>query len=599
MTLTEKFSLTDRFDSVVLLTWSNWRTEMRSNRYHYSIRFARNLPVLFVQPDLQEKSYRFESTEVENIVILHVSCVYGQVQNRLLRRALAERGIKKPLLWIYNVHFVDFVVNFRAPLKIYHATEDYFTPDFMVLSGTKEIRRKLKWILAFSQLLVTVSEGVREDYFQKGKYSGESLVLENGCDFSYWGLKPVEIQHLITRKTKRAALYQGGISHKIDFPLLENLVTHMPDWEFWFCGEFFNCFDEWDALLKHKNVRYFGKLHPDEVRKLSLEAMVGLIPFLQNDWIIERSSPLKAFEYAACGLPVVTVPIKSLLTFPRIFSFATNAVEFMEEIQQAIASRADVEKIALRLEAARGQDYDQRFEKLLCRIGSLYDKDHLEAPENKTRRTFGVTERDIKRIGIQAKKTRAYWSVLIYRAGQRITYLIQLLNQMVWWASRLARWAFMLFGFFLILMRMFLSIKILLEILLNYIRQPDIRKALGPLSYVKSLFVLGMVKRAMTMSLEGEHWFRVVVQINPEAGSILFTSVAITDGKSVLTPPWSSVESALRNTVIHQMSWDHAVTGSYVFYPFIGSKRFTVPLGNNSVFSLDVLAYGMVKAGSK
>src|SRR5437016_5499446 len=60
-------ALNQYFDGVVMLTWSDWRTEPRSNRYHYATRFARSLPVLFVQPDGVGRSCSFEETEVPGV----------------------------------------------------------------------------------------------------------------------------------------------------------------------------------------------------------------------------------------------------------------------------------------------------------------------------------------------------------------------------------------------------------------------------------------------------------------------------------------------------------------------------------------------------
>src|SRR5438105_90692 len=65
--------LADRFDAVVILTFeSNWKIEPRSNRYHYATRFARHLPVIFVQVTGQVGEYRFEDTEIPNLTLLHL-----------------------------------------------------------------------------------------------------------------------------------------------------------------------------------------------------------------------------------------------------------------------------------------------------------------------------------------------------------------------------------------------------------------------------------------------------------------------------------------------------------------------------------------------
>ena len=100
--------LTMPFDAVVMLTLSDWRTEMRSNRYHYATRFAKRLPVIFVQPDLHERRYAYEESDVEGVVLLHVYRDYGWRQSCLLRRALREKALRRALFWVYNTQFVEF-----------------------------------------------------------------------------------------------------------------------------------------------------------------------------------------------------------------------------------------------------------------------------------------------------------------------------------------------------------------------------------------------------------------------------------------------------------------------------------------------------------
>ena len=91
-------TLSQKFDAVVMLTFSKWHTEMRSNRYHYATRFARHLPVIFVQPDLEEPGFRYEPTEVRGMSLLHLYSRYGWKQNGLLNAALVQRvGVDEDL----------------------------------------------------------------------------------------------------------------------------------------------------------------------------------------------------------------------------------------------------------------------------------------------------------------------------------------------------------------------------------------------------------------------------------------------------------------------------------------------------------------------
>src|SRR5262245_30184383 len=97
----------EKFDAVVMLTWSNWRNDPRSNRYHFASRFARLAPVVFVQEDARGPRAEFEGTEFPNVSVLHApktSASFGCDQRviREVSTALRGRGIVRPLVWVYN-----------------------------------------------------------------------------------------------------------------------------------------------------------------------------------------------------------------------------------------------------------------------------------------------------------------------------------------------------------------------------------------------------------------------------------------------------------------------------------------------------------------
>ena len=356
--------LTQHFDAVVMLTASDWHAEMRSNRYHYASRFARYLPVLFVQPDVAEPKVELEQSELAGVSIVHVYKTYGWTQCALLRSLLHRRGITSPLFWVYNWQFLPFIELGGAACIAYHATEDYFSSAFNL---HRRHLRDLRTVLRRTDLLIAVSEGVKASYERQGGYRGESLLLTNGCDFGFWALRPGE---RVPPPRERVALYQGGIHRKIDFALMDELVRRMPDWEFWFCGVAAVNMPEWLSLCCHANVRYHGKLRPEEVRSLALQATLGMIPFVQKDWIFERAFPLKAFEYVACGLPVVSVPIKALSGYADVISCARTAEEFQAAMRAQALTRNDPDALARRRQAAQAHDYEIRFA-ALCSAPAL------------------------------------------------------------------------------------------------------------------------------------------------------------------------------------------------------------------------------------
>ena len=347
------------FDTVVMLTVSDWASEPRSNRYHYATRFARTSPVIFVQPDRAEGGYHFSPSGHPGIEILHVSQSFDEEQAQTLSKVLAESRVGNMLLWVLNPNYGLAVEKIESDMCVFHATEDYFQKELgRQLQAT--FYTKLTKLLGTVDLLVAVSEGVRNSYVRKGGYLGDVIVLENGCDYKFWQTFSGE------PRGERIVLYQGGINYRLDAELISELAELLPDWQLRFCGTRDPRWTTWDEVLaRHPNVRDLGNLSPEDFAKESWRATVGIIPFIQSSFIVDVSFPLKAFEYVACGLPVVTVPIRSLERWPALFADARDAKEFAVKIRKASLLVDDAELIRLRAATAAQRDYDVTFDRLM------------------------------------------------------------------------------------------------------------------------------------------------------------------------------------------------------------------------------------------
>jgi glycosyltransferase involved in cell wall biosynthesis len=365
-----------RFDSVVMLTWSNWKTEPRSNRYHYATRFARHVPVLFVQPDGAQPCE--EPSDNANIALLHVGSRYGARQLAPVSVALERRGLSRPLLWSYNPFYRDLARYFPRSMRIHHATEDYFMLQHYQLPADLATRcrglyhrRKLQYrlILALrdADLVVCVTPGVANAIRRSCGPDTPVLVLQNGCDYAFWSKRVGPA----ARGRGRVAVYQGGINERLDAQLLADVMRRLPSWEFRFCGPISRSFDAWKAVSGQPNYRYLGMLAPEALADELQQADVGLIAFVDHPALSEQSLPLKAFEYAASGLPVVSTPIRALSDYPAVFRFARSAAEFAAAMLDAASRRHDPAELEVRLAAARAQDYDRRFDELLAALAPL------------------------------------------------------------------------------------------------------------------------------------------------------------------------------------------------------------------------------------
>ena len=332
----------ERFDAVVMLTASDWSAEPRSNRYHYATRFARVSKVIFVQPDRMSNGFSFSHSGVGDLEILHVPERFDQAQANAIGEALEKRNIRHPLIWTYSPHYADVIQELGGVLSVFHATEDFFQPELRgQLPAT--FYSRLTRLLNRLDLLVVVSEGVRDSYVQQGRYRGEVLLLENGCDFEFW-LAHRETLANRASSQRKTAFYQGGINYRLDVDLIAGVARKLPDWEFRFCGARDPSFADWKTVRRLPNVVDLGFLSPEEVAKEAWRADVGIIPFIRKPFIVEKSLPLKAFEYVACDLPVVSVPIRALERWPELFAFAETPEQFSREMLRVAETKPDPEQ---------------------------------------------------------------------------------------------------------------------------------------------------------------------------------------------------------------------------------------------------------------
>lgn len=353
--------LATEFDAVVMLTWSDWNNEPRSNRYHYASRFQNTLPVLFLQHrNLQREGIHVEPSELEGLDLVNVNCGLAEKDVADIKQLLSARGIKRPLLWIYDsMNYQALIDAMPMAFKVYHATEDYLSETKGWNQAMALMARSVINVIPSVNFMVFVCQGIVDSYYKRGGYKGPGVVIENGCDAEYF-IERAERYTLTESPAKNpVAIFQGGINHRLDYGLILELVKNMPDWEFRFCGAAEES-NGWSRILELPNLRYFGAVAPEEFTRQMCEATVGIIPFIQDQWI-RNSLPLKAYEYVACGLPVVTVPITALERETELMAVATTAEEFNAAMRRVAATRHDPVMLHRRRQVALANSYNSRF----------------------------------------------------------------------------------------------------------------------------------------------------------------------------------------------------------------------------------------------
>ncbi len=380
----------------MMLTWSDWATESRSNRYHYAVRFARHVPVLFVQPDAAAGAPTTSAPSgVPGITIVHAPSQSDGARADAIAQCAVAAGCTRPLLWIYNPNFPDVQARYPLALAIFHATEDYFSLEHYRIAGTalasaaqhREIlalQMRFLRMLSIADAIVAVTEGVAQSYREQGGFAGPAIVLANGCDFAFWSESPTEARF----RGARIVAYHGGINARLDDALILGVTNRLPDWEFRFYGPVDPAFKAWETIVARPNVRYLGILRPEELRVALREAAVGFMPYLPTRLHVERALPLKAFEYCAMGIPVATIAMRNLPEDNLAFGIAGDAAGFARNIVELGALREDPAGLAARHGLARRFDFEENFRRLLQYLPSLDRADRRRRLANLRARVF-------------------------------------------------------------------------------------------------------------------------------------------------------------------------------------------------------------------
>jgi GT2 family glycosyltransferase/glycosyltransferase involved in cell wall biosynthesis len=109
--------------------------------------------------------------------------------------------------------------------------------------------------------------------------------------------------------------YVGAVSEWFDFELLEYCAKALKDFKFIIIGN--RDVEIPSFISKLKNIEFVGEIKYTEVPEKMGEFTVGIIPFKINK-LINAVDPVKAYEYAAVGVPTVVTDMREVQAISRI-----------------------------------------------------------------------------------------------------------------------------------------------------------------------------------------------------------------------------------------------------------------------------------------
>ncbi len=188
------------------------------------------------------------------------------------------------------------------------------------------------------------------------------VLVENGVDPGHFA-PPAALPREYGAIPGPRVLYMGAIARWIDHEMMAEVARAMPDVSFIWIGP--------GKLASGGDLPNVHVLGPRSYRDLPgylQHASVGVIPFNRASHadLVNAVNPLKLYEYAAAGLPIVATPTAEIRRIGGPVRLADDAAGFVAALREAIS--APEARQTLQAFAASAS-WDRRTAPLLARLG--------------------------------------------------------------------------------------------------------------------------------------------------------------------------------------------------------------------------------------
>jgi glycosyltransferase involved in cell wall biosynthesis len=378
------------FGAVVCASTADFNAPLWTNKQHLMSRIAAEIPVLYVEslglrrprPTRRDAvrvarrlsgvtgrrpSSGIEGLEVASPLVLpyHGLRAARAVNGRLLASGLGRKIAQLPrprLLWAYSPAVIDELDLSFFDRILYHAVDDLGSvpgvPGGVALLEARLARRADAVVASADRLASRLA-----------RFNPNTHLVGNVADVDHFAaaLRSPDEPSDVSILPRPRAIFVGALSdHKVDWPLVVEIVEKLPEWSFIVIGPPGEeaSTEGWRRAAKLPNCRFLGHRSYAELPSYLAAADVGLIPYRLTDHT-SGIWPLKLVEYLAAGLGVVATPLEALRTRTELpVSLCPDSGAFAAAIEAV--DRSEPARRARSLSVA-----DRSWDRLLDRIYSV------------------------------------------------------------------------------------------------------------------------------------------------------------------------------------------------------------------------------------
>ena len=208
-----------------------------------------------------------------------------------------------------------------------------------------------------SDLVVTTAETLRQKWAPDNP---NTIVVRNGVDAEFFAQRCAP-SNLLSAHRHPVIGFTGGLAPWIDFALIAAAARSRPDWTFVLVGDSHVPTSDLLGLDSMDNVRLLGLQPHDSMPAYLFAFDVAIIPFVV-DRLTAAVDPVKFYEYAASGTPIVSTHLPEIAPYRHLFHECSGATSLAGAIEQALDE--DPSLAAQRIELAQSNTWARRYAEL-------------------------------------------------------------------------------------------------------------------------------------------------------------------------------------------------------------------------------------------
>ncbi|WP_416314050.1 glycosyltransferase [Rossellomorea sp. FS2] len=301
--------------------------------------------------------------------IKNQSFIFNNDKNKI--NNILRHSIHKKKLWFTHPAYAKLIELYDWDSVIYDCSDLWARPylsrlrsiKFLETYRSKTIMSSELEIITNSDRVITTSEYLAEHVYNLARVN--AIVIENGVEYELFENTIVSSETLkeFENIPKPRIGFVGGLKHKINFRLLIDLAKNIESGSIVLAGPIPKTRpDDLDELLTMGNVYYLGPLQPTKVPEYIKEFQIGLLPYTSIEYNM-AVSPLKLFEYLACGVQAIGCGIPGTTKYneENIYRYALES-EFVDACNSILEVNSSEKLIDKRKLTAKKHDWFEKFE---------------------------------------------------------------------------------------------------------------------------------------------------------------------------------------------------------------------------------------------